>query len=192
MATIVGLVRLDFFFLSFSFAGHVVESLNRETILEFETPLPSQPHFLLPFLGEGEGEVNGLFLSCERWGGREGIHSCCSSPIVNAKGPVTSRVTRLDHYITRVLCQARQVIANRRFERRFGSRGKRSPVRVQAESVLALDQDSCTISLAHTPAYFLVAPLRFAASLSSPPSPPLLPSPPLSLSLSSSPPQQRC
>lgn len=161
-----------------------MESLNRETILEFETPLPSQPHFLLPFYGGGRGGSE-RFISLVRTmggpgGGREGIHSCCSSPIVNAKGPVTSRVTRLDHYITRVLCQARQVIANRRFERRFGSRGKRSPVRVQAESVLALDQDSCTISLAHTPAYFLVAPLRFAASLSSPlPSPPLS-SPPLS------------
>lgn len=58
VATIVGLVRLDFFFF------FLVESLNRETILEFETPPPpSQPHFLLPFFGGGrEGEVKGLFL----------------------------------------------------------------------------------------------------------------------------------
>lgn len=51
VATIVGLVRLDFFFF------FLVESLNRETILEFETPPPSlaAPLFASFFWGRERG-----------------------------------------------------------------------------------------------------------------------------------------
>lgn len=98
--------------------------------------VPAQPH-LLAWFSFRAGKVKSLvFFFFFFFSAKVTCAGGGSSPIVNAKGPVTSRVTRrLHHYITRVLCQGRQVIANRRFERRFWSQGKEesseSPGRVR-------------------------------------------------------------